>query len=215
MIEDNQITVFIVDDDAAIRSSLVYLIESVNLNVKTYDSAQAFLDNYQQKQRGCVLIDVRMSGMSGLELQQHLKQQQIMIPVIIITGHGDVPMAVKAMKAGAIDFIEKPFNDQVILDCINKAIEVDKQQQQQWAKKNRVLAKFKKITKREREVMVMVVQGKSNKTIAATMNVSAKTVEAHRAKVMDKMEAHSLPELVQMAILTGILPSDVQNQNEC
>jgi two-component system response regulator FixJ len=197
-------TVFVVDDDEAMRSSLEWLIESEGLPVETFDSAQAFLDAYYPGRAGCALLDVRMPGMSGLELQEHLRQQQIRIPVIIITGHGDVPMAVRAMKAGALDFIEKPFDDDTLLATIQRAIEVDASQRTQQAGRAELAARLAQLTPREHEVMLMVTDGKSNKEIANELGVSAKTVEAHRARVMEKMEARSLAELVRMVLMTGV-----------
>ncbi len=199
-----QATVFVVDDDQAIRSSLQWLIESVGLKVETYPTADDFMGNYYPGRSGCLLLDVRMPGMSGLELQEHLVQKQIRIPVIIITGHGDVPMAVRAMKSGAVDFIEKPFNDELLLESIRKALMVDERQREVQSQRARVAARLAHLTPREHEVMVMVTEGRSNKEIATDLGVSAKTVEAHRARVMEKMEAGSLAELVRMVLAAGI-----------
>ena len=196
-------SVFVVDDDEAMRNSLRWLIESSELHVETFDSAQAFLDGYYPGRSGCLLLDVRMPGMSGLELQEQLRNQQIGIPVIIITGHGDVSMAVKAMKSGALDFIEKPFNEETLLDSIQRALEADAEQRENRATKAEIAARMAHLTKREHEVMEMVTSGKSNKEIAADLDVSAKTVEAHRARVMEKMEARSLAELVRMSIIAS------------
>lgn len=198
-----ELTVFVVDDDQAMRGSLHWLIESVGMQVETFDSAHAFLDAYDPGRAGCLLLDVRMPGMSGLELQAYLGRRAIRIPVIIITGHGDVAMAVKAMKAGAVDFIEKPFDDEQLLNSIRKALEYDEQQRALQARKAEIAARLVALTPREREVMAMVTDGKSNKEIAAALSVSAKTVEVHRARVMDKMRADSLAELVRMAMLVG------------
>lgn len=206
MISDTNVsqpTVFIVDDDQAIRSSLQWLIESVGLNVECFSSAEAFLDSYYPGRSGCLLLDVRMPGMSGLELQEYLQQQDIRIPVIIITGHGDVPMAVRAMKSGATDFIDKPFNDELLLDSIRNALSQDEHQRDKQSKLAELAVRLSHLTPREKEVMDMVTLGQSNKEIANTLGVSAKTVEAHRAKVMEKMEANSLAELVRMSILAG------------
>jgi RNA polymerase sigma factor (sigma-70 family) len=144
--------------------------------------------------------------MSGLELQEYLVQQRISIPVIIITGHGDVPMAIRAMKAGALDFIEKPFNDELLLESIRHALQRDEQQRDQQRQRAQIAERLARLTPREHEVMAMVTGGKANKEIAASLGVSAKTVEAHRARVMEKMEAHSLAELVRMAMLANIAP---------
>ena len=192
--------VFVVDDDQALRSSLKWLIESVGLKVKTFDSADRFLESYYPGQAGVLLLDVRMPGMSGLELQEHLRRECSGLPVIIITGHGDVPMAVRAMKAGAVDFIEKPFNDEVLLESIRNALALGERRRRTQAERAEIAARLAQLTPREHEVMEKVTQGRSNKEIAQDLGVSAKTVEAHRARVMEKMEAGSLAELVRMAL---------------
>jgi len=194
-------TVFVVDDDEAMRNSLRWLIESVGLAVECHDSAESFLDSYYPGRSGCLLLDVRMPGMSGLELQEYLRRNEINIPVIIITGHGDVPMSVRAMKEGAIDFIEKPFNDELLLDAIRNALAVNEKQREKQALRAELAARLATLTPREHEVMEMVTAGRSNKEIASALGVSAKTVEAHRAKVMDKMQASSLAELVRMSMI--------------
>ncbi|MCF7992325.1 MAG: response regulator transcription factor [Thiohalocapsa sp.] len=196
-----EVTVFIVDDDQAMRNSLQWLIESVGMRVETYDSAQAFLDAYYPGRAGCLLLDVRMPGMSGLELQAYLTRREIRLPVIIITGHGDVAMAVKAMKSGAVDFIEKPFDDEALLASIRNALRHDEKQRALRAQRADIAARMAELTPREHEVMSMVTDGRSNKEIAASLGVSAKTVEVHRARVMDKMRADSLAELVRMAMI--------------
>jgi RNA polymerase sigma factor (sigma-70 family) len=201
---NNKATVFVVDDDQAMRNSLKWLIESVAMQVETFDSADAFIRSYYPGRSGCLLLDVRMPGMSGLELQEYLAQQRISIPVIIITGHGDVPMAIRAMKAGAVDFIEKPFNDELLLESIRHALQKDEQQRDQQKQRAEIAERLARLTPREHEVMAMVTGGKANKEIAAGLGVSAKTVEAHRARVMEKMEAHSLAELVRMAMLANM-----------
>jgi len=201
---NNKPTVFVVDDDQAMRNSLKWLIESVAMQVETFDSADAFIRSYYPGRSGCLLLDVRMPGMSGLELQEYLMQQRISIPVIIITGHGDVPMAIRAMKAGAVDFIEKPFNDELLLESIRHALQRDEQQRDQQRQRAEIAERLARLTPREHEVMAMVTGGKANKEIAASLGVSAKTVEAHRARVMEKMEAHSLAELVRMAMLANM-----------
>ncbi len=195
-----QPTVFVVDDDEAMRSSLKWLIESVGLQVECHASAESFINSYYPGRSGCLLLDVRMPGMSGLELQEYLHNHEITIPVIIITGHGDVPMSVRAMKAGATDFIEKPFNDELLLDSIRNALLLDGSQRDQQAELAELAGRLALLTPREHEVMDMVTLGKSNKEIARALDVSAKTVEAHRAKVMEKMQAKSLAMLVRMSI---------------
>jgi two-component system, LuxR family, response regulator FixJ len=199
-------TVFVVDDDEAMRSSLKWLIESTGMRVQTFDSADAFLTGYSPDWAGCLLLDVRMPGMSGLELQAYLAREDYRLPVIIITGHGDVAMAVKAMQAGALDFIEKPFHDEDLLGSLRRALEADSQDRAQRVQHADILARLESLTPREHEVMSLVTDGNSNKEIAAALGVSAKTVEAHRARVMDKTQATSLAELVRMAIQVGHIP---------
>ena len=195
-----QATVFVVDDDQAIRSSLQWLIESVGLQVETYPTADDFMRSYYPGRSGCLLLDVRMPGMSGLELQEYLVEKQIRIPVIIITGHGDVPMAVRAVKSGAVDFIEKPFNDQLLLDAVHRAIEQDAEQRGRASRLADIRERLVKLTPREREILDMVVAGNRNKVIAIDLGISQSTVEAHRAKVMEKMQAASLSELMRMML---------------
>ena len=195
-----KITVFVVDDDQAMRNSLKWLIESVGMQVESHASADEFLAQYQPGRAGCLVLDVRMPGMSGLDLQEHLFERNIQIPVVIITGHGDVPMAVRAMKSGAIDFIEKPFNDEVLLDAIRRAIARGEQQRSHHSEHLQIQERLSHLTPREHEVMQMVTEGRSNKEIANTLGVSAKTIEAHRARVMEKMQAGSLAELVRMVL---------------
>lgn len=192
-----------VDDDQAMRNSLKWLIESVGVQVESFASADEFLAEYQPGRSGCLVLDVRMPGMSGLDLQEYLVEHNIQIPAVIITGHGDVPMAVRAMKSGAIDFIEKPFNDEVLLDAIRRAIAYEEQQRSHYSENLRVQERLAHLTPREREVMEMVTDGRSNKEIANSLGVSAKTIEAHRARVMEKMQAGSLAELVRMALLAN------------
>lgn len=195
-------TVFVVDDDLAVRKSLRWLLESVDLNVETFESAREFLDKYEPHRPGCVVLDVRMPGMSGLELQDHLRSEGIGIPIIIITGYGDVPMAVRAMKAGAMDFIEKPVCDQVLLEHIHDALEVDQKRRQVRTNSREVTERLQSLTRREAQVMEYVVQGLSSKEIAKKLEVSFKTIEAHRAKIMKKMDAKSVPHLIHMNLLT-------------
>ncbi|MCF8197128.1 MAG: response regulator [Sulfuritalea sp.] len=190
-----------VDDDLAVARSVRWLIESIRLQVETFPSAQAFIDGYNAAKPGCLVLDVRMPGMSGLELQERLTAQRVQIPIIFITGHGDVQMAVKAVQAGAFDFIEKPFNDQDLLDRIQKAIAVDAEQRGKDTQRSQLRSLFVSLTPREREVMDLVVEGMSNKAVANTLGLSAKTVEVHRAKVMEKMHARSVADLVKMAML--------------
>ncbi|MBK1702716.1 response regulator transcription factor [Thiococcus pfennigii] len=196
-------SVFVVDDDEAMRTSLKWLIESIGLRVLTFGSAEEFLAAYCPGRPGCLLVDVRMPGMSGLELQARLAKAELCLPVIVITGHGDVAMAVRAMKAGALDFIEKPFNDEALLGAIRRGLDRDATQRRQQLRRTDIAARLEQLTPREHEVMALVTDGKSNKEIAAALGVSAKTVEAHRARVMDKMQADSLADLVRMALLVA------------
>ncbi len=192
------ITVFIVDDDEEVRDALQLLMQSIGLNAKTYDSAQSYLDNFDAESPGCLVLDVRMKGMSGLALQSHLSSFDLHPPIIIITGHGDISMAVQAVQAGAVDFLEKPFNEQSLLESIYKAIEIDAEQRGVACKKAEIQERIERLTQREKEVMEEVVAGKRNKVIAYDLNISQSTVEAHRAKVMEKMEASSLSDLMRM-----------------
>ncbi len=193
-------TVFIVDDDSSVLKGLSRLMKSVKLNEETYSSAQDFLDSYNSEQPGCLLIDMRMPGISGLELQEILQSMNILIPTIIITGYGEVTDAVQAMKNGAIDFIEKPFKGQYLIDQIHKAIAEDAQIRKKQAQQQVVSASLALLTPREREVMDLVIAGKANKVVALELGLSMKTVEFHRAHVMRKMKADSVAELVDMCI---------------
>lgn len=195
-----QPTIFIVDDDEQVRNALSLLMESVGLNVEKYPTAQAYLDTFDSSKAGCLILDVRMPGMSGLDLQARLTAEKIHPPIIIITGHGDVPMAVKAVSAGAIDFIEKPFNNQSMLDSVHRAIELDAVHRGESSRLEDIEEHFNSLTPREKEVLLSVIEGKRNKVIAFDLNISQSTVEAHRSKVMDKMAASSLSNLMRMAI---------------
>ena len=196
----NDAIVHVVDDDTAMRDSLRWLIESVGLTARVYATAEEFLRDYDGGGPGCLVLDVRMPGLSGLELQEKLRRQDIQIPIIIVTAHADVPIAIRALKAGAIDFIEKPFSDQILLDRVRDAIERDREQRQVAAKRAAIAAQVAQLTPREREVMSLVVAGKANKVIASELGLSQKTVEVHRARVMRKMHAESVAQLVQLAL---------------
>jgi FixJ family two-component response regulator len=191
-------TVFVVDDDPAMRDSLCWLLQSVDLHVETYPSADAFLAAYDPGRPGCLVLDVRMPGMSGLNLQDELRTRHIRLPIIMLSGHAEVPTAVRALKAGAIDFMEKPFSDELLLDRIRQAIDLDREQREAEARRTAVAARYALLTPREREVMELVTAGKANKVIAADLGLSPKTVEVHRAAVMDKMHADSVADLVRM-----------------
>lgn len=193
--------VFVVDDDQAVRESLGMLLRSMGQRASLFDSAQAFLDQYTPEWCGCIVLDIRMPGMSGVELHQRLKTMGCTIPVIFVTGHGDVPMAVEAMHSGAFDFIQKPFRDQELLDRINHALTWDTEHRSEERRRRSVLEKLASLTPREREVLDCVVQGLANKVIAMDLDLSQRTVEIHRARVMEKMGARSLAELVRMSLL--------------
>jgi FixJ family two-component response regulator len=195
--------VFVVDDDPAMRASLRWLIESVGLAVRTASTAQEFLATYDPGSPGCLVLDVRMPGMSGLDLQAEMAARRIELPILIITGYAEVPIAVRAMKAGAFDFIEKPFSDQTLLDRIRKAISVDRNARREREEVSSALKRLSNVTRREHDVMDRVVAGKSNKVIAAELGLSMKTVEVHRKRVMDKMGAESLADLIRLVVLTA------------
>lgn len=196
--------VYVVDDDHAMVESLTWIIESVGLKVKTYTRANEFLENYNPQQHGCLLLDVRMPGMSGPELQTRLNaESSASMPIIFISGHGDVPLAVRVMKAGAIDFLTKPFNDQVLLESINKALRLDKTNREKQQESAQAEAKFALLSPREVQVLQGIVAGKQNKVISSELKISLKTVEAHRASVMKKMGVKSVPELVKLVLTNG------------
>lgn len=195
-----QSTVFIVDDDEAVRDSLSWLMQSVGLNTETFASADAFLRGFGEDRPGCLLLDIRMPGMSGLELQGVLEERGFRLPLIVISGHADVPMAVRALKAGAFDFVEKPFNDQLLLDTVQRAIEQDRDKRESHARIEEWRSRLDTLTPRENEVLELVVVGASNKQISSELGISLKTVEAHRARVMDKLQADSLSQLVRMTL---------------
>jgi len=199
MSDDAGPVVSIVDDDEALRDSLRWLLESSGYSVATYVTAESFLAAYDPDQAGCLVLDIRMPGMSGLELQDELMRRGHAIPVIFVTGHGDVPTAVRAMKKGAVEFIEKPFNDQAFLALIDNVLAFDARARTEAARTLSLAARFAKLTAREREVMECIIAGKRNKEMADELCVSIKTIEAHRAKVMQKTGAGSLAELVQFA----------------
>ncbi len=197
----NDATVFVVDDDEAIRDSLNMLLKSVGLNATTFSSGDEFLEAYDSGWAGCILLDIRMPGTSGMEVQKRLAESGCSLPIIFITGQGDIPMAVEAMHVGAFDFIQKPFRDQDLLDRIDQALAAREEQEQQSARKKTIQKQLQTLTPREQEVMQLVVRGAANKVIAMDLGVSQRTVEIHRARVMEKMRARSLAELVRMALL--------------
>lgn len=191
--------VYVVDDDEAILDSLGLLLKSARLQCRSFSNATDFLDEFDAGRHCCLLADVRMPGMSGLELQEELNRRGISIPTIFITGHGDVPMAVRAMKEGALDFIQKPFRDEDLIRRIHDALNVDREQMDHRRSSLEIMQRFESLTPRESEVMRKVVEGCANKVIAFDLEVSQRTVELHRARVMRKMGVRSLAELVRMA----------------
>ena len=197
--------VFVVDDDRAMRDSLRWLLESIGLTVRTYATAAEFLREHQPSQPGCLVLDVRMPGMSGLDLQAELVKRGAELPTIVVTGHAEVAMAVRAVKAGAIDFIEKPFSDQLLLDRVRQALEIDRQLREVRARREEARRRLASLSAREREVLELVAAGKANKEVAAALGLSTKTVEVHRAHVMSKMAVDSLAELIRVAILAGAI----------
>jgi two-component system, LuxR family, response regulator FixJ len=190
--------VFVVDDDEGVRDSLRFLLKSVGLATRTLGSATEFLDGYNIDQPGCLVLDVRMPAMSGLELQQQLNVRGAMIPVIFISGHGDIPMAVEAMQHGAFDFLQKPFRDQDLIDRLQKALAKDAENRAELKQRDQIRSRFDTLTPREHEVLVLMVRGLPNKIMAAELGVSQRTVEIHRARVMEKTAAGSLAHLVRM-----------------
>lgn len=192
--------VHIIDDDMSVRKSLRWLIESVDLEVGCYESANTFLDAFQSGRPGCLILDVRMPGLSGLDLQESMVTKNMTIPIIIVTGHADVPMAIRAMKNGAFDFIEKPYNDQYLLDRVQEAIRQSTATHTEDILQQDAQEKIDSLTPREKEVMNMVAEGLSNKKIASRLQLSVKTVETHRANVMFKMKADSLPALIKLVM---------------
>jgi FixJ family two-component response regulator len=191
-------TVYVVDDDDAVRNSLRMLLKSAGVHAEASASAQEFLSSYEVSQPGCLVLDVRMPGMSGLEMQHELNLRGATIPVIFITGHGDIPMAVEAMQHGAFDFLQKPFRDQELLDRVQRALVRDTEYRARLRHTDRIRERLASLSPREREVLDLVTQGKANKMVAGDLGVSQRTVEIHRAHVMQKMEAGSLAELVRM-----------------
>jgi FixJ family two-component response regulator len=201
---EREAIVFVVDDDEAVRSSLRLLLKSLGIPAVTHGSAAEFLAAYNAEQPGCIILDVRMPGMSGLKLQDELNRRGAIIPVIFITGHGDVPMAVEAMQHGAVDFLQKPFSDKDLTDRIQRAIATDNRNRTLLGQKDRVRARLAALTRREMQVLQLVTLGKSNKLIAGDLGVSQRTVEIHRAHLMEKMGATSLAHLVRMTMIADI-----------
>ena len=200
---ENRAVVFVLDDDPSMCRSLDALLRSVNLDVQLFSSAQEFMSAKRPDVPGCLVLDVRLPGMSGLTFQEELAKMGVLLPVIFVTGHGDVPMTVRAMKAGAVEFLTKPFDDQVLLDAVHVAIERDRARRQQAAGLTALKARYDQLTAREREVMKLVVAGRVNKQIADALGLSVVTVKVHRGQVMRKMLAKSVADLVRMADRLG------------
>ena len=198
--------VHLIDDDDAVRQSLAFLLGTAGLAVRTYDSAVAFLNALPGVQAGCIVTDIRMPEIDGLELQRRLNDMKLGLPVIVITGHGDVPLAVEAMKAGAVDFIEKPFDDEALLAAVRTALDRQARDERRESELAEIRTRLESLSARERQVLEGLVAGLPNKTIAYDLDISPRTVEVHRANVMTKMQAGSLSELVRMALVVGALP---------
>lgn len=201
----NEAVVHVIDDDEAIRESLAFLLESAELDVRTYESANQFLETLPHDVHGCVVTDIRMPGVSGIELLRQLRTMGVALPVIVITGHADVPLAVEAMKSGAVDFIEKPFDDDAFLSTIRSALRQHEKDARREAERSEIHSRLAALSGRERQVLEGLVAGYPNKTIAFDLGISARTVEIYRANVMTKMQATSLSDLVRMALVAGVL----------
>jgi two-component system, LuxR family, response regulator FixJ len=201
--------VHVIDDDEAVRHSIEFLLRTSGVTARTYDSASAFLDALPTIDPGCIITDVRMPGISGIELLRRLGEMRVRMPVIVITGHGDVPLAVEAMKNGAVDFLEKPFEDERLLGSVRSALSRSRENAERDAERAEVEARLATLTNRERDVLEGLVAGKPNKIIAFDLAISPRTVEIYRANVMTKMEAASLSELVRMALVIGVMKSDI------
>jgi two-component system response regulator FixJ len=206
-------TVHVIDDDQAARESLAFLLKTAKLAVKTYDSASAFLKLAADLKSGCIITDVRMPEIDGIELLRRLKKLKLNVPVIVVTGHGDVPLAVEAMKIGAIDFLEKPFDDEVILASVRSALGRQEHESRRHAERAEIESRLAALSNRERDVLEGLVAGRANKQIAFDLGISPRTVEIYRANLMTKMQAASLSNLVRMALIAGILGPDTSKLN--
>jgi len=195
-------TVLVVDDDDAVRDSIKELVESVGLKAQTFASAQSFLESYTTDQAGCLVLDVRMARMSGLTLQAKLKEMGADLPIIFITGHGDIDMAVQVMKVGAVDLIQKPYHEQNLLDSINDALEIDVEKRRASRKQGALEKQIASLTEREREVMDLLAGGHTNKAVAEQLGISPRTVEVHRQRVLEKCEVKSVPQLIRLLTQT-------------
>jgi len=199
--------VHVIDDDEAMRDSLTFLIKTAGLNVQAYDSATSFLSHLPEIKSGCIITDVRMPGLSGIDLLHRLRERQVSLSVIVITGHGDVPLAVEAMKSGAMEFLEKPFDDDALVAAVKAALSSDSAQAKREADRAEIMEKLATLSNRERQVLEGLVAGHPNKTIAFDHGISPRTVEIYRANLMSKMGAASLSELVRMALVGGVITS--------
>lgn len=197
---DIQQTVYVVEDDEAVRDSLELLLKSDGKAVKTYENGSAFLKDYSEKMTGCIVLDIRMPVMDGMELQKKLNERNSILPIIFVTGHGDVPLAVDAMKEGAVDFIQKPYREEALLEKIEAALAQDLEQRKTLGEKNEIVRRIKTLTPREAEIMDRMIAGQANKVIAIELEISQRTVEIHRSRVMHKMGTHSLAHLVRMVL---------------
>lgn len=193
-------TVFVVDDDEPVRDAIAMLLDTIDLSYETFASARDFLDTYTPDRTGCLVLDIRMPGISGLELQEHLQRMNAPVPIVFITGHGDIPMAVEAMKRGAVDFIRKPFRDQELLDRVQDALSQDDDQRAAWENLERIRGNVASLTPREHEVFERVASGQANKVVAIELGISERTVEIHRSQVMQKTRARTLADLVRMKL---------------
>jgi two-component system response regulator FixJ len=193
-------TVHIIDDDEAVRDSLAFLLEAADLSVRTYESAVAFLEQAPGLVGGCIVTDIRMPDMTGLDLVRHLNERGSSLPVIVITGHGDVPLAVEAMRAGVVDFIEKPFSDEAMLSALRRALDVSRNRSEEASERHEIAQRLARLSARERQVLDGLIAGHANKVVAQNLGISPRTVEVYRANLMTKMRASSLSELVRMTL---------------
>ena len=205
---DTEPTVFLVDDDHAVRDALELLLDAASFKTASFENARAFLDAYTHNQAGCLVLDIRMPDMSGMELQDALAARGISLPIIFLTGHGNVPMSARAFRSGAIDFMEKPFDESALLERIREAIQLDLSNRETTARRNNARVRLTTLTQREQQVMLLVVAGKVNKEIATELNLSHRTVEIHRGRVMEKTGASSLTRLIELAVASGLYQLD-------
>lgn len=193
-------SVFVVEDDEAVRDSLALLLKSEGLTVQTFNSGNAFLESWNEAMAGCIVLDIRMPGMDGMAVQKELNERRSTLPIIFVTGHGDVPLAVEAMRHGAVDFVEKPYREGALLDKVKAALAQDAEQRELLGKQQLILDRVRSMTPREREIMERMIAGQANKVIAIELEISQRTVEIHRSRVMHKMGTHSLAQLVRMVM---------------